>query len=44
MMQGQSFIYKKWGDNLSGQYEEGKSWCQDLQYVGMKTITAACLK
>jgi len=31
---------QKWRAKLSGEFEEGKSWLQDQQKVGMKTITA----
>jgi len=38
------FIDERAEPNFSGELEEGKSWRQDQQEVGMQTITAATLK
>jgi len=31
-------LYSKWGAKSSGQFQEGLSWRQDQQQVGMKTM------
>jgi len=37
-------LYTKMVSQLFGKFEEGKSLLQNQLEVGMKTITAACLK